>query len=208
MTLRDDEYLTIADVAEGLYKEKGSRFLAFVYNVTTADEAKEIIEAKDKEFHDARHCCYAWKLIGKDDYKSSDDGEPSGTAGKPILGQIVSAGLSNVLIVVVRYFGGIKLGTGGLIVAYKTAAADAIASATTEVRTIRSQVTVRFPYMAMNGVMRVVKDCSPNIVEQSFDNDCTMVLDIRKGAVDSLVQRLESLWLEGVEGVTFERNDV
>lgn len=200
MELRDDEYITIGKPSEGIYKEKGSRFLSFAYNVSSADEAKAIIAECDNEYHDARHCCYAWKLIGESDYKVSDDGEPSGTAGRPILGQILSAGLSNVLIVVIRYFGGIKLGTGGLIVAYKTASADALANATTEVRTLRSQFNVTFPYLAMNDVMRTVKDCQPTIVSQQFDNDCAMVVDIRRGDAKTLLARLSD-----IDGVTVEK---
>lgn len=195
-----DEYRTVAAEATGIYKEKGSRFLAFAYNVETADEAKEKVREKQKEFHDARHHCYAWRLgQGDGETKVGDDGEPSGTAGRPILGQILSAGLTNIVVVVVRYFGGIKLGTGGLIVAYKEATADALQNARIETRTFNARLTVSFPYLAMNGVMKALKDSSAKVLSQNFDTDCQMELSVRLGEQDGLTARLTD-----VDGVKVE----
>ena len=193
-----DEYRTVAQEATGIYKEKGSRFLAFAYNVTTADEAKAIIRDKQKEFHDARHHCYAWRLgSGEGETKVGDDGEPSGTAGRPILGQILSAELTNVVVVVVRYFGGIKLGTGGLIVAYKAATADCLQNAKIVTRTFDAALAISFPYLAMNGVMKTLKDSSAKIISQIFDTDCEIDITIRMAERDSLIAKLAD-----VEGVT------
>lgn len=186
-----DEYRTVAGEATGIYKEKGSRFLAFAYNVDSAEAAKEMVREKQKEYHDARHHCYAWRIgQGEGETKVGDDGEPSGTAGRPILGQILSAGLTNVVVVVVRYFGGIKLGTGGLIVAYKEATSDALQNAKIETRTFNARLTVTFPYLAMNGVMKALKDSSAKVLGQSFDTDCEVSLSIRLGEKDGLVARL------------------
>ncbi len=201
--MQTDEYHTVAREATGIYKEKGSRFLAFAYNVTTADEAKALVREKQKEFHDARHHCYAWRLgQGEGETKVGDDGEPSGTAGRPILGQILSAGLTNIVVIVVRYFGGIKLGTGGLIVAYKTATADALQNAEIVLRTFDVCLVVSFPYLAMNGVMKVLKDSSARIVDQKFDTDCQISLTVRLGERDSLVAKLTD-----VDGVSVDEAD-
>lgn len=198
MTPKSDEYRTVAAEARGLYKEKGSRFLAFAYNVETADEAKERVRKKQKEYHDARHHCYAWRLgAGDGETKTGDDGEPSGTAGRPILGQILSAGLTNIVVVVVRYFGGIKLGTGGLIVAYKAATADALANAAIETRTFDTRMTISFPYLAMNGVMKTLKDSSARIVGQNFDSQCTIDIGIRQSEREQVLSRLADI--DGVE---------
>ena len=198
MPMVADEYRTVAQEATGIYKEKGSRFLAFAYNVTTADEAKAIIRDKQKEFHDARHHCYAWRLgRGEGETKVGDDGEPSGTAGRPILGQILSAELTNVVVVVVRYFGGIKLGTGGLIVAYKAATADCLQNAKIVTRTFDAALAISFPYLAMNGVMKTLKDSSAKIISQKFDTDCEIDITIRMAERDSLIAKLAD-----VEGVT------
>lgn len=198
MPMVADEYRTVAQEATGIYKEKGSRFLAFAYNVTTADEAKAIIRDKQKEFHDARHHCYAWRLgSGEGETKVGDDGEPSGTAGRPILGQILSAELTNVVVVVVRYFGGIKLGTGGLIVAYKAATADCLQNAKIVTRTFDAALAISFPYLAMNGVMKTLKDSSAKIISQKFDTDCEIDITIRMAERDSLIVKLVD-----VEGVT------
>lgn len=196
--MQTDEYRTVAAEATGIYKEKGSRFLAFAYNVETADEAKALLREKQKEYHDARHHCYAWRLGGGEgETKVGDDGEPSGTAGRPILGQIQSAGLTNIVVIVVRYFGGIKLGTGGLIVAYKEATADALASAQIETRTFNARLRVSFPYLAMNGVMKALKDSSAKVLSQDFDTDCAMELSVRLGERESLTSKL--LDVDGVK---------
>ena len=198
--MQTDEYRTVAHEATGIYKEKGSRFLAFAYNVTSADEAKALVKEKQKQFHDARHHCYAWRLgAGDGETKVGDDGEPSGTAGRPILGQILSAELTNIVVIVVRYFGGIKLGTGGLIVAYKTDTADALQNADIVLRTFNARLSVSFPYLAMNGVMKTLKDSTANVEAQIFDTDCQMTLSVRIGEKDRLVERLND-----VDGVAVE----
>ena len=172
-----DFFKTLAAPSEGLYKEKMSKFLSFAIPVQSADEAKEIIKQYQKRFYDARHVCWAY-MIGTDrsEFLSSDNGEPSGTAGKPILGQINSFGLTNVLIIVVRYFGGILLGTSGLIVAYREAAAEAIANA--EILECHEQGTVSFsfPYLGMNDVMKLVKRENLKVTAQDFDNVCKMTI--------------------------------
>src|SRR5574344_2074526 len=154
-----DQYKTLKNQSNGIYKEKGSKFLAFAYPVYNEDEIKQIVNEKKREFYDARHCCYSWHLgLDANNFRANDDGEPSGTAGRPIHGQILSAGLTNILIVVVRYFGGIKLGTSGLINAYKAAAADAIANAEIIDKTVNNFYRISFSYEAMNDVMKVIKD--------------------------------------------------
>ena len=187
----DDTYTTIRDAAEASFTEKRSKFIAFAVPVRTAEEAKACVEAVQKEYYDARHVCYAYMLgPERKDFRANDNGEPSGTAGKPILGQINSRGLTDVLVVVVRYFGGIKLGTGGLVAAYRTAASLALDRAETEVRTVDDTLTVAFEYPFMNDVMRIVKEESPDIVEQSYDTDCLMTLRIRRSAMPRLRARL------------------
>ena len=189
-----DIYKTIAAVAEGYYTEKRSKFYAFAHPVATAEEVKDIVTRYRKKYYDARHVCYAY-MLGADrlEYRANDDGEPSSTAGKPILGQINANELSDILVVVVRYYGGVNLGTGGLIVAYRTAAADAIAHATVVERQVEEQVTFNFPYIMMNDVMKVVKDMSAHIVSQQYDNTCTITLAIRKSEAQQLRNRLEQL---------------
>ena len=187
-----DKYLTLDELSEGLYKDKGSRFYSFVFPVSSVDDAKKRLDEYRKKYHVARHVCYAYAL-GPDaaETRANDDGEPSSTAGKPILGQIVSHGLTDVLVVVVRYYGGVNLGTGGLIVAYRMAAAEALDKAGTVVRQVEEQVSVRFVYEQMNNVMRVVKDMQPRIVDQQFDNSCVMTLSIRKSEAEQLRKRLD-----------------
>lgn len=191
---KSDTYMSIASPSEGLFKDNGSRFIALAYPVESEEEVKQIVSQLKKEYHDARHHCYAFRL-GKDGQKwrASDDGEPSGSAGRPILGQIDSLNLSDILVVVVRYFGGIKLGTGGLIVAYKTAAAQALAEADIIEKTVDDEVCILFEYPFMNDVMRIVKEESPEIVEQSYDMDCVMRLRIRRSALSRLRSRLEKV---------------
>ena len=192
-----DEYKTIAKEGEGYYTEKRSKFLAFAHHVTTVDEVKDIVAAYRKKFFDARHVCYAYMLgAERKDFRANDDGEPSSTAGKPILGQINSNDLTDTLVVVVRYYGGVNLGTGGLIVAYKTAAAEAIANSQTEMRQVEELVVYDFPYVMMNQVMRIVKEMNPRIVGQSFDNACQITLAIRKSLADELRSRLKKLSFE------------
>lgn len=183
-----DTYRTIARPCEGLYKEKMSRFLSFAHPVQTVDEAMAVVARYKKEYFDARHCCWAY-VIGPDRavFRSNDDGEPSGTAGKPILGQINSAGLTNVVICVVRYFGGIKLGTSGLIVAYRTAAAEALNAAEAVERIVTTRLTVEFPYELMGDAMRVAKDEGADIAAQDFGQDtCRLTLEIRLDGLERL----------------------
>ena len=190
----DDTYKTISKIAEGTYTEKRSKFLAFAIPVRTLDEVKEHLKFYEKKYFDARHVCYAYMLgAERSDYRANDNGEPSGTAGRPILGQINSYGLTDVLIVVVRYFGGIKLGTSGLIVAYKAATQEALNAADIIEKTVDEDVSFSFEYPFLNDVMRIVKEESPEIVSQDFDNDCQMTLRIRKSMSDKLRQRLQKV---------------
>lgn len=190
----NDSYKTIQGTGEGYYTEKRSKFLAFAHHVESAEEVKEIVDSYRKKYYDARHCCYAYMLgADRSAYRANDDGEPSSTAGKPILGQINSKELTNILICVVRYYGGVNLGTGGLIVAYRTAAADAIAHCEIVERLVEEQVTFSFSYPMMNGVMRVVKDMDARIVTQKFELSCEVVLSIRKSLAGELRARLKQL---------------
>ncbi len=189
-----DIYKTISHRAEGAYKEKGSKFLAFALPVFTEDEIKEHLTKLKKDFYDARHHCYAWKLeLDGNRFRTNDDGEPSGTAGKPIYGQILSHELTNILVVVVRYFGGTKLGTSGLIHAYKTATKDTFANATIVERTVNTSLVVKFDYGVMNEVMRIIKDENPEIVTQDFNLNCKMELSIRNSKAEMLVNKLRKL---------------
>lgn len=190
----EDVYRTIANSAEGLYKEKGSRFISFVFPVSAEEQIREIIaELKDK-YYDARHHCYAWRLgLDKTYYRANDDGEPSSTAGKPILGQIQSNGLTNVLIVVIRYFGGIKLGVSGLINAYREAAADALRNAVVIEKTIDVPLRIRFSYLVLNDVMKIVKEEAPEILERHFELGCEMLLSIRQSELQTFKARLQKV---------------
>lgn len=200
----EDTYKTIEGQSESVYTEKRSKFIAIAIPVRTLAEIKQYLEEYQKKYYDARHVCYAYMLgAERKDFRANDNGEPSGTAGKPILGQINSNELTDILVIVVRYFGGIKLGTSGLIVAYRTAAAQAIAEATVIEKTVDQDVTVAFEYPFMNDVMRIVKEESPEILEQSYDMDCFMRLRIHK----SLMPRLRSR-LEKVETLRFPEDDV
>ena len=190
-----DQYRTITNqMGEGFYSEKRSKFLAFAHHVTNENEVKELLQAYKKKYYDARHCCYAY-MLGADRsvFRANDDGEPSSTAGKPILGQINVHELTDILIVVVRYFGGTKLGTSGLIVAYRTAAAAAIENAQIETRYVEDIIDYSFTYPLLNEVMRVVKELEPRIVSQTFDNTCHISLAIRKSQAAELRQRLQQL---------------
>ena len=189
-----DEYKTIASTSEGYYTEKRSKFLAFAHHVQTVDEVKELLAGYRKKYYDARHVCYAYMLGAERlEFRANDDGEPSSTAGKPILGQINSNELTDILIVVVRYYGGVNLGTSGLIIAYREAAADAINHATIETRQVEEIVKYSFAYPQMNDVMRIVKDMNPRIISQTYDNTCEIVLSIRKSEAEQLRNRLKSL---------------
>ena len=190
-----DEYFTIKDnISEGFYSEKRSKFLAFAFHVTTEEEIKEIVSEYRKKYYDARHVCWAYMLGAQGtDFRANDDGEPSSTAGKPILGQINKNELTDILIIVVRYYGGVNLGTSGLIVAYRTAAAEAIANAEIIKLYDEEVVTYDFPYVMMNDVMKIIKDMSPRIVNQTYDNTCEIQLSIRKSQAPLLKSRLEKL---------------
>ncbi len=194
-----DSYKTIQSKSEGTYSELRSKFLAFAHPVTAVDEAMALVEQYQKKYYDARHVCYAY-MLGHERlvFRANDNGEPSGTAGKPILGQINSNELTDILIIVVRYFGGVKLGTSGLIQAYKAAAAEAIAAATIIEKTVDEQIAITFEYTLMNQVMRVVKEEEPAILSQSFDNDCQMTLAIRASLMPRLRDRLAK-----IEGLRF-----
>lgn len=192
-----DEFKTITNIGEGTYSEKRSKFLAFSHHVENVDEVKDILQSYRKKYYDARHVCYAYVLgPERDVFRANDDGEPSSTAGKPILGQINSNELTDILVVVVRYYGGVNLGTGGLIVAYRTAAAAALASSKVETRQVEAVVTYDFPYVMMNSVMRVVKELKPRIISQTYDSTCEIKLGIRKSEEDLLKSRLEKLSFE------------
>ncbi len=193
-----DTYKTVSkEVCEGFYSEKRSKFLAFVHHVDSVDEAMAIVKEYRKKYYDARHCCYAY-VLGSDraDFRDNDDGEPSSTAGKPILGQLNRLELTDVLVVVIRYYGGVNLGTGGLIVAYRTATEDALSKAVIEEKFVEERITYRFTYPMINAVMRVVKETGARIVSQSFDNDCEIVLSIRQSLAEGLQARLDKLSFE------------
>ena len=195
-----DYFKTIREASEGLYKEKMSKFLSFAHPVSTAEEAKEVVKQYQKKYFDARHVCWAYMIgTARAEHMSNDNGEPSGTAGKPILGQINSFELTNIVIVVVRYFGGIKLGTSGLIVAYREAAAEAIRNA--EIRECHEEGTVdfTFPYLSMNDVMKIAKGGDVSIVSQTFDNACTMTLSTRLDNIERLRKQLSD-----IDGVTLD----
>lgn len=189
-----DEFKTISATSEGYYTEKRSKFLAFAHHVENHDEIKLILAGYRKKYYDARHVCYAYMLgAERTDFRANDDGEPSSTAGKPILGQINSNELTDILIVVVRYYGGVNLGTSGLIVAYREAAADALAHAKMELRQVEEEVSYTFTYPQMNDVMRIVKDMNPRIISQTYDNTCVIRMAIRKSEAQLLRDRLAKL---------------
>ena len=186
-----DEYKTISGTSEGAYSELRSKYLAFAHPVTTVEEAMAVVEQYQKKFYDARHVCWAYMLgPEREVFRSNDNGEPSGTAGKPILGQINSFGLTDVVVMVVRYFGGVKLGTSGLIVAYRTAAAEALSNASIVVRTVDEDYTFSFEYPFMTAVMKVVREMDARIVSQTYDMDCSMTVSLRKGKMDELKEKV------------------
>ncbi|MDD4968602.1 MAG: YigZ family protein [Paludibacter sp.] len=189
-----DTYKTITSRTDGIYKEKGSKFLSFAIPVNTTDEVKELTKTFKKDYYDARHVCYAYMLgAERKEWRANDDGEPSGTAGRPILGQINSRELTNILVVVVRYFGGILLGTGGLTVAYREAAAHALNQAEIIEKTVDETICINFDYILLNDVMRIIKDTNAQILQQTFDNQCTMTLSIRKQEKDLLCLKLDKI---------------
>lgn len=187
-----DLYKTIEEAVEVTMRERSSKFLSFIYPVENEEQIREALDALRKRYFDATHHCYAWRLGPRgEQFRANDDGEPSGTAGKPILGQMLSNEITDCLIVVVRYFGGTKLGVPGLIAAYKESAANAIEAATVVERTVDRRFTIDFPYLVMNDVMRVIKEEQPRIAGQEFDNLCTMHLTIREGRADILIEKLK-----------------
>ena len=192
--MNDDLYFTVKGTGESRYTEKMSRFLAFVFPVTTAEEAREEIKKLQNKYHDARHVCWAY-VVGADgnEWQLNDNGEPSGTAGKPILGQIRSFGVTNVAIGVVRYFGGIKLGTSGLIAAYREAARLALEDAGRQEMRKLTQLRITFPYVGADGVMKVSKMEGVRVVERSFDNTCGMTLEFPEGMKDEITGRLAKI---------------
>lgn len=191
-----DTYRSISAPSEGLFKDNGSRFIALAYPVETLGQVRDILDTVKKEYHDARHHCFAYR-IGLDGgvFRSSDDGEPSGSAGRQILGQIDSAGLSDILVVVVRYFGGIKLGIPGLIRAYKTSTADAIANAATVEKIAGRNIRISFDYIEMNNVMKVLKDLDLPQSNQKYDNICSMDVRVRLSQMDDFLNRIEKFLL-------------
>ena len=195
-----DSYLTVAADAEAIFKEKSSKFLCYAYHVESEEEIAARLEPLRKRYYDATHHCYAWRLGPQGEkFRANDDGEPSSTAGKPILGQLLSREITDCLIVVVRYFGGTKLGVPGLIAAYKESAAAVLNEAIIEERTVDKILFVRYPFESMDGVMRAVKAVGPKVLEQTFDNVCAMRLAVRLSQADALLGRLEK-----VEGITID----
>lgn len=196
------EYRTIANDSEAVIREKMSRFIAFAHPVRSAAEAKDWIASIASKYHDARHVCWAYMLGAESsEFQWSDNGEPSGTAGKPILGQIRSKELSNVAIAVVRYFGGIKLGTSGLIAAYREAARQTLDGAEIKTAYETDSVSFTFPYLSMNSVMRMVRDSGAAILSQEFDNVCTMTLEMRADRIDELTRRITE-----IDGTSIQTN--
>lgn len=198
-----DTYKTVVGNAEAVIKERSSKFLALCYHVESAEEVREIMEPLRKKFYDATHHCYAYRIGPKgEEWRANDDGEPSGTAGKPILGQLLSRDITNCLVVVVRWFGGTKLGVPGLIETYRESTVAVLDVAKIEERTIDKIVTICYPFESMNGVMKAVKATQPKILEQTFDNVCTMRLAVRLNDADELISRLEK-----VEALTFQEDE-
>lgn len=192
--MRTDDYKTIKTSATGIYKDKGSKFIAISRYVSSEEEFKVFLEETKKEYYDARHHCYAWRLGLEDEkYRSNDDGEPSGTAGKPILNQIQSYELFNTAVIVVRYFGGTKLGVSGLISAYKSATRDALAQSVIVKRFIYNTLEIRFKYPRLNDIMRIVKEEKIYISEQIFELECLLRVKIKKNDTDRVISRLTCL---------------
>jgi uncharacterized YigZ family protein len=192
--LFSDEYKTISQAAQGSFRDKGSRFLAFAYPASSEQEVKQYLETLRKQYYDATHHCYAYVLgFDKSGYRTNDDGEPSGTAGRPIYGQILSADLTNILIVVVRYYGGTKLGVPGLIHAYKTAAAEALGNATVVTRIVKEVYQIDYPYEAMNDVMKIIKDETLEVINSEFGMKCVIRLAIRHTEATRITTKLSKI---------------
>ena len=195
-----DTYLTIVGQSETIIRERSSKFLSLAYHVRTAEEVKEIMDGLRKKHYDATHHCYAYRLGHRgEEFRANDDGEPSGTAGKPILGQLLSRDITDILVVVIRWFGGTKLGVSGLIETYRESTAAVLDVCKVEERTIDRIYHIRYPFESMDGVMRAVKAVGPKIVEQTFDNMCSMRLAVRLSLADQLYGRLEK-----IEGINIE----
>ena len=199
-----DSYKTIKTLSQGIFKDKGSKFISFAYPISEQESVKPVIDDLKKKYHDARHHCYAY-MIGyrRENWRVNDDGEPSGTAGKPILGQINSAGLTNILIVVVRYFGGTLLGTSGLINAYKCAAADAINSAEITELFVKDYYLIKFPYESLSHVMKILKEENAGLASQSFDISCSIIIDFKVLNGQKTVEKLSRI--SGMETIFIER---
>lgn len=194
MKLQSDEYRTLSSLSEGSFKDKGSKFLAFAYPVSTEEEIKDILQNLRKQYHDARHHCYAYRLgHEKLVYRANDDGEPSSSAGKPILGQLQSYDLTDTLIVVIRYFGGTLLGVPGLINAYRSAAREAIENNRVIIKTVNDDILVNFDYLAMNDVMRIIKEEDVNITSQEYDLECSIQLNVRRSQVSRLLKKFDKV---------------
>ena len=195
--MQEDTYFTIADTAEGYYTEKRSKFYAFAHHVETADDVKALQQKYKKEYYDARHICYAYRLKSDgSEFRANDDGEPSGTAGKPILGALLSQELTETVVFVIRYYGGVNLGTGGLVVAYREATLDALCHTQRKERLVEEEIKYDFPYPMMNSVMRIVKDMQPRIIAQDFQTTCSITLSIRRSQAEELRSRLAKLAFE------------
>ena len=195
-----DTYLTIANESKGLFKDKGSKFISFAFPVSSVEDTQRIIKGLKKEYHDARHHCYAYMLgSGYSEFRANDDGEPSGTAGKPILGQIRSYDLTNIMIVVIRYFGGTLLGVGGLINAYKNASVEAIENNEIIEKLIEDKVSVSFEYPNMNNVMQILKQFDLKPSSQKFEIDCNIIIDVRKTVTEQIVSALDKIYGVDVE---------
>ncbi len=198
--MAEDTYKTVVGTFEAVIKERSSKFLALAYHVESAEEVREIMEPLRKKFYDATHHCYAYRIGYKgEEWRANDDGEPSGTAGKPILGQLLSRDITNTLVVVVRWFGGTKLGVPGLIETYRESTQAVLDVCRVEERTVDKIVSICYPFESMNGVMKAVKAVEPRIVEQAFDNMCSMKLAVRLSMAEELLSRLEK-----VDGISFE----
>lgn len=204
--MEDDVYKTIAGPIESVFKDRSSKFLAFAYPVQSAEDAKQYLAELRKKYYDATHHCYAYRIGPTGEtYRVNDDGEPSGTAGRPILGQMMSSGVTDCLIVVVRYFGGTKLGVPGLINAYRESAAAAIAAADVVERTVDTIFEVTFPYVSMNEVMKIIKDEQPRVISQKLDNLCSLVLAVRRSCANTIESKMTKV--EGVLSERIEKND-